>query len=66
MTNLCSIQMYSRKTDEMVINDEERTLKIVLEGRIPIYSVTFLYGTSNGGDAADTKGTTGGTVKFGY
>jgi len=54
------------QTDEMIINDEERTLKIVLEGRIPIYSVTFLYGTANGGDAADTKGTTGGTVKFGY
>lgn len=52
--------------DEFVINDEERTLKIVLEGRIPIYSVQFLYGSSNGGDAADTKGTTGGTIKFGY
>ncbi|BDQ03490.1 hypothetical protein [Ignavibacterium sp.] len=54
------------QTDEFVINDEERTLKIVLEGRVPIYSVSFLYGTPNGGDAADTKGTTGGTVKFGY
>lgn len=54
------------QTDEFVINDEERTLKIVLEGRIPIYAVSFLYGTANGGDAADTKGTTGGTVKFGY
>lgn len=54
------------QTDEFVINDEERTLKIVLEGRIPIYAVSFLYGTGNGGDAADTKGTTGGTVKFGY
>lgn len=54
------------QTDELVINDDERTLKIVLEGRVPIYSVTFLYGTANGGDAADTKGTTGGTVKFGY
>ncbi|MEJ5352456.1 MAG: hypothetical protein WHS65_12780 [Melioribacteraceae bacterium] len=54
------------QTDEFVINDEERTLKIVLEGRIPIYSVQFLYGSSNGGDAADTKGTTGGTIKFGY
>ncbi|AFH47790.1 Hypothetical protein IALB_0076 [Ignavibacterium album JCM 16511] len=54
------------QTDEMVINDDERTLKIVLEGRVPIYSVSFLYGTGNGGDATDTKGTTGGTVKFGY
>lgn len=54
------------QTDEMVINDEERTLKIVLEGRIPIYSVTFLYGSSNGGTAVDTTGTTGGTIKFGY
>jgi len=54
------------QTDEFVINDEERTLKIVLEGRVPIYAVTFLYGTANGGDAADTKGTTGGTIKFGY
>jgi len=53
------------QTDEFVINDEERTLKIVLEGRIPIYAVSFLYGTGNGGDAADIKGTTGGTVKFG-
>lgn len=54
------------QTDEMLINDEERTLKIVLEGRIPIYSISFLYGTANGGDAADTKGITGGTIKFGY
>lgn len=54
------------QSDEMVINDEERTLKVVLEGRVPIYSVSFLYGTGNGGDATDTKGTTGGTVKFGY
>ncbi|MFZ5986925.1 MAG: hypothetical protein ACOYWZ_07360 [Bacillota bacterium] len=54
------------QTDEFVINDEERTLKIVLEGRVPIYAVSFLYGTGNGGDVADTKGTTGGTVKFGY
>ncbi len=54
------------QTDEFVINDEERTLKIVLEGRVPIYAVSFLYSTGNGGDAADTKGTTGGTVKFGY
>lgn len=54
------------QTDEFVINDEERTLKIVLEGRVPIYAVSFLYGTANGGDAADTKGTTGGTIKFGY
>lgn len=54
------------QTDEMVINDEDRTLKITLEGRVPIYAVTFLYGTGNGGDAADTKGTTGGTIKFGY
>ncbi|MEM3091774.1 MAG: hypothetical protein QXD05_01435 [Candidatus Pacearchaeota archaeon] len=54
------------QTDEFVINDEERTLKIVLEGKIPIYSVTFLYGSSNGGDVSDTTGITGGTVKFGY
>ncbi|WP_148267670.1 hypothetical protein [Ignavibacterium album] len=54
------------QTDEMVINDEERTLKIVLEGRVPIYAVSFLYGTGNGGSAADTRGTTGGTIKFGY
>lgn len=54
------------QSDEFMINDEERTLKIVLEGRVPIYAVSFLYGTSNGGDAADTKGTTGGTIKFGY
>lgn len=54
------------QTDEFVINDEERILKIVLEGRVPIYSVTFLYGSGNGGDVSDTKGTTGGTIKFGY
>lgn len=54
------------QTDEFVINDEERTLKIVLEGRVPIYAVSFLYGTNNGGNVADTKGTTGGTIKFGY
>jgi hypothetical protein len=54
------------QTDEMVINDEERTLKIVLEGRVPIYSVTFLYDDdSHGGSGAD-EGKTGGTVKFGY
>ncbi len=54
------------QTDEMVINDEDRTLKITLEGRVPVYAATFLYGTGNGGNAADTKGTTGGTIRFGY
>lgn len=54
------------QTDEFVINDEERTLKIVLEGRVPIYAVSFEYGTGKGGGAADTIGTTGGTIKFGY
>lgn len=54
------------QSDEMVINDEERTLKIILEGRVPIYSVTFLYGPGNGGASGDNYGITGGTVKFGY
>lgn len=54
------------QSDEMVINDEERTLKIVLEGKIPIYNIAFLYGTGNGGDTTDTRGTTGGTIRFGY
>lgn len=54
------------QTDEFVINDEDRTLKVVFEGRVPIYDVSFLLGTGNGGDATDTKGTTGGTVRFGY
>jgi hypothetical protein len=54
------------QTDEFMINDDERTLAITLEGRVPLYSIQFLYGDTNGGDASDTKGTTGGTVRFGY
>jgi hypothetical protein len=57
------------QTDEFVINDEERTLKIVLSGRIPIYSISFLLGDPHGGlpiEAPAAAGTTGETVKFGY
>ncbi len=54
------------QTDEFVINDEERTLGITLEGRIPIYSLQFLFGSGNGGSTSDTQGITGGTVQFGY
>jgi len=54
------------QTDEMVINDEERTLKIILEGRVPINDISFLYGSLNGGESTDTTGKTGGTIRFGY
>ncbi|MEG8946603.1 hypothetical protein [Rosettibacter firmus] len=54
------------QTDEFMIDDSNRTLKILLEGSVPIYDITFLVGSGNGGDVSDTKGTTGGTIKFGY
>jgi len=45
-------------------NDEdERTLKIVYEADIPLFDLSFEFGTGKGGDETDTEGIKGGTVK---
>jgi len=52
--------------DEHKNTDEERTLPIVFSGDVPVNDISFLFGASNGGDAADTVGAKGGTMKIGY
>ena len=43
-------------------SDNERVLKITYEADIPLFDFTFEFGTSKGGDEADTEGIKGGTV----
>lgn len=51
--------------DEFTIGDDKRESRIKLEGDIPIPYRTFEYGSSKGGAAEDTTGTTGGTLTLG-
>jgi hypothetical protein len=50
---------------ELKNSDEERTLKITYGADIPLYDLSFEFGTGKGGDESDTEGIKGGTVKIG-
>lgn len=52
--------------DKIQLDDKERSRTAIFRGKVAPYDCSFLFGTGNGGDAADTKGTTGGTIKIGY
>jgi len=52
--------------DEVTIDDEQRIKKVTLNGDCPITDVSFLFGAAYGGDAGDTTGLKGGTMKIGY
>lgn len=54
------------QTDEFSIGDDERAITMKFSGKVPVYDVTFQFGATYGGDAADTVGAKGGTMKFGY
>ena len=51
--------------NEFNISDDDRSLKVILEGDIPVADVTFTFGASYGGDAQDTTGLKGGTMTLG-
>lgn len=54
------------QTDEFKVGDDERAITMKFEGKVPVYDVSFQFGATYGGDAADTTGVKGGTMKFGY
>jgi hypothetical protein len=51
--------------DELRIGDDDRTLKVILEGDVPIWDIDFTFGAAYGGDAGDTTGLKGGTITIG-
>lgn len=54
------------QSDEFENTDSERTITQKFTRDVNIYDVSWLFGAANGGDAADTTGVKGGTMKIGY
>lgn len=52
--------------NEFEISDEDRVQTLKFTGDIFIYDFEFLFGATYGGDAGDTKGEKGGTMRAGY
>ncbi len=52
--------------DEYNDADEARAIKLIFSADVPIGDITFSFGATFGGDAADTTGIKGGTMKIGY
>jgi hypothetical protein len=52
--------------DEYDDSDEDRSLTLKFMGDVHVYDISFAFGDTNGGSAADTTGSlgTGGTVSF--
>ncbi|HEX2868807.1 MAG TPA: hypothetical protein VHO03_17330 [Ignavibacteriales bacterium] len=47
-------------------NDSSRILKLTAQRDFDLWELAWSFGATFGGDAADTKGIKGGTLKFGY
>lgn len=47
-------------------NDSSRILKLTAQRDFDLWELAFSFGATFGGDAADTKGIKGGTLKIGY
>lgn len=52
--------------DEYNDADENRSIKLTFAADVSIGDISFLFGSSAGGDAADTTGIKGGTMMIGY
>jgi len=52
--------------NEFKNSDDDRLLTVIFSGDVPINDIEFLFGSGNGGDATDTEGKLGGTMKVGY
>lgn len=61
-----NVNVLTQSEPKEVFGDKERMFELEFQGAEWIYNTQFLFGTGNGGSAADTVGTTGGTMKFGY
>ncbi|MGE5440820.1 MAG: hypothetical protein ACM3UR_13280, partial [Bacteroidota bacterium] len=51
---------------EYTNDDNQRILKLTATRDLDLWELAFSYGATFGGDAADTKGVKGGTLKIGY
>lgn len=52
--------------DEFDDSDEDRAITLKFQRNVFIYDISFLFGATYGGDAADTTGIKGGTMKVGF
>ncbi len=52
--------------DEFKDADDDRSLKLMFSGDVPVFDVDFQFGDTYGEDSSNTDGLVGGTMKIGY